>query len=310
MHRGLSPNEPTTIDRITEQMGRHVDHAAGLKPDLVAFPEVCNQAGGDWQFEPLDGPTVSAMRAKSRQHGIYIVCPLPTLEGSTRRNSSVLIGRDGKIVGVYHKNVPTIGELDKGIIPGTQTPVFETDFGRLGLCICFDLNYWEVGSGLCAGKADLVIWSSMWTGTRMMGRWAMEFGFYMAGVHTRAASFIDQAGRTISSVGRGVSDSAGAAPLLTATLDLDLRLLHHDGNVGRLRPLFEKYGPTAAHAEHIGEECLLLLSSRLPDKTTDELIEEFKLEPMRDYLARVRRDRQLALDGKYKPHDPHDPRTR
>ena len=180
----------------------------------------------------------------------------------------------------------------------------------MGLCICFDLNYWEVGSGLCANKAELVVWSSMWTGVRMMSRWAIEFGFHMGGVHGGAGSFVDMAGRPIKSVTRSTADQTGMAPLVTAELDMGMRLLHHDGNVGRLKPLFEKYGPTAAWAEHIGDECLLLLSSRLPDKTTDELIEEFQLEPMRDYLARVRRDRQLALDGTYKPHDPHDPKTR
>jgi hypothetical protein len=86
---------------------------------------------------------------------------------------------------------------------------------------------------------------------------------------------------------------------VVATLDLDRRLLHHDYNVCGLRPLYEKYGPTAAYAEWLSHECLLILGSRLPDRSTDELIEEFGLEPMRDYLARVRRSRQLALDGVY-----------
>jgi hypothetical protein len=53
---------------------------------------------------------------------------------------------------------------------------------------------------------------------------------------------------------------------------MDRRLLHHDGNVGRLKALYDK----------------------------DELIREFGLETMRDYLARVRRDRQLALKGLYR----------
>ena len=299
-------DEPDRLKKTLARMGDHVSQASSLKSDLVAFPEICNYLGAQdpWQFEELDGPTITAIARKARQHSIYVVCPLATMDGPKRRNSSVLIARDGHVAGVYHKNVPTHGELDVGIIPGTETPVFETDFGRAGLCICFDLNYSEVATGLCANKAELVIWSSMWTGQRMMGRWAIEFGFYMGGVHSGAASFIDLAGRVISSVGRGTSDATGSAPLLTATLDLDRRLLHHDGNTGRLKPLFEKYGPTAAYAEHIGDECLLLFGSQLPNVSSDQLIGEFKLEPMRDYLARVRRDRQLALDGGYKPHDP------
>ena len=127
----------------------------------------------------------------------------------------------------------------------------------------------------------------------------MEFGFHMGGVCAGAAAFVDLAGREIASAGRNVSDAAGAAPLVTATLDLDRRLLHHDGNIDPLKRLYEKHGPTAAYAEWIADECLLIFGSRLPGISSDELIKEFGLETMRDYLARVRRDRQRALDGTY-----------
>ncbi len=84
-----------------------------------------------------------------------------------------------------------------------------------------------------------------------------------------------------------------------ATLDLDTRVVHHDGNVGRLRDLFEKYGSTAALVEHLSDECPLTLCSQVSGQSTDSLIAEFNIEPMRDYLARARRDRQRALDGTY-----------
>ena len=300
-YKPLRPDEPGRAKKTLDRMGEHVDQAAKLNSDLVAFPEICSHLGASdpWQCEPLDGPTITAMAAKARQHGIYVVCPLPTADGGVRHNSSVLLGRDGRIAGVYHKNFPTHHELGVGIVPGTETPVFETDFGRVGLCVCFDLNYREVGSGLCADRAELVIWSSMWTGKRMMGRWAIEFGFYMGGTHAGQSSFIDLAGREIVSAGRNVSDAAGAAPLVTATLDLDRRLLHHDGNIDPLKRLYEEHGPTAAYAEWIADECLVVFGSRLPGVSSDELIEEFGLETMRDYLAHVRRDRQRALDGTY-----------
>jgi len=299
----LPPNEPDRLKKTLVRMGNCVDQAAMRKSDLVAFPEICNRLGalGPMQFEPLDGPTVAAMSAKAREHGVHVVCPLATLENRRRRNSSVLIGRDGGIVGVYHKNFPTHNELDQGVIPGSETPVFQTDFGRVGLCICFDLNYWEVGAGLCANKAELVVWSSMWEGGRMLSKWAVEFGFHVAAAFSRQSTFVDVAGREILSAKRELSDSTGAAPLVTATLDLDRRLLHPDFNVARLKKLFDKYGSTAAYAELLAHECLLIFGSELPNVSSDQLIEEFHLEPMRDYLARARRDRRNALKGKYKP---------
>ena len=298
----LPRNNADRLNKTLENMGRHIDEAAALGSDLAAFPEIANQLGAadPWQFEPLDGPTIAAMSKKAKESSIYVVCPMGTLENDKRYNSSVLIGRDGKIVGVYHKNFPTHGELDIGIMPGTETPVFETDFGRVGLTICFDLNYWEVGSGLCANKAELVLWSSMWQGARMLSKWAIEFGFYMGAIWRGGSTFVDVAGREVVGIKRDISDSSGSAPLVTAALDMDRRLLHHDGNIKRLKPLYEKYGSTAAYAEWLPHECLVVFGSQMPNISTDQLIKEFGLETMRDYLARVRQDRKLALKGQYR----------
>lgn len=302
-YRPLPREEPDRLRKTLECMGEHVRQAAARKSDLVAFPEICNFLGGadHWQFEPLDGPTVTAMSAAAREHGLWVVCPLFTLEEGRRRNSSVLLDRDGRIAGVYHKNVPTPGELDHGIVPGTETPVFETDFGRVGLCICFDMNYWEVGAGLCAKGAELVLWSSMWEGGRMLTKWSIEFGFHLGAICSRQSTFVDVAGREVTGVRRDAADAGGSAPLVTATLDLDRRLLHHDYNIRRLKPVFEKYGPTAAHTEWLAHECLLVFGSELPGVSSDQLVEEFGLETMRDYLARARRSRQEALEGTYVP---------
>jgi hypothetical protein len=140
----------------------------------------------------------------------------------------------------------------------------------------------------------------MWQGARMLTRWAIEFGFYIGAVWGPCSSFVDVAGRELISIKRQISDRGGSAPVVTATLDMDRRLLHHDGNVGRLKALYDKYGTTAAYAEWLRHECLLVFGSQLPNVSSDELIREFGLETMRDYLARVRRDRQLALKGLYR----------
>jgi len=301
----LPPNEPDRLNKTLKRMEDCIEQAAHCKSDLVAFPEICNQlsASNSWQFEPFDGPTITAMSRKAKKHSIYVVCPLSTLENEQRYNSSVLISRTGSILGVYHKNFPTHGELDIGIIPGTETPVFETDFGRVGLCICFDLNYWEVGTGLCANKAELVIWSSMWEGGRMLTKWSIEFGFYIGAVYRNRSTLVDICGRKIISLGRSIYDitQGAAAPLTTATIDMDRRLLHHDYNMRWLKAIYEKYGSQAIYAEWLPGECLLIFGSNLSKVSTDQIITEFGLETMGEYLARVRRDRQLALKGKYLP---------
>ncbi len=299
----LPPDEPDRLHKTLARMAQCVADAAERRSDLVAFPEVCNTLGAAdiYQFEALDGPTLAALRRSARQHGIYVVCPLFTMEAGVRRNSAVLIDRAGEIAGIYHKNFPTHGELDHGVIPDERTPVFATDFGRVGLCICFDLNYWEVGSGLAAGEPELVLWSSMWPGGRHLTRWAIEFGFYMGAIYSQQSTFVDLAGRELISHKRDAADSSGASPIVTATLDLERRLLHHDFNVERLPALFARYGRNAAYVEWLRHECLVVFGSELPERSSESLMAEFDLESARAYYARVRRDRQRAMAGEYHP---------
>lgn len=294
----LPSDEPARLEKTLQRMCANIAEAAREQSDLVAFPEICNRldASDPWSAsEPLDGPTVTALSQAARQHNLYVVCPLLTSENGRRYNSAVLIGREGEIVGVYHKNFPTHSELEQDITPGTETPVFQTDFGRVGICICFDLNYWEVGSGLSANGAELVIWPSMWAGARMLSKWAMEFGFYLAAVYKGQSTFVDVAGREILSVKREPRAHMGRSPVVSARLDLERRLLHHDYNIENLPALFERYGTTAAFTEWLRHECLLVFGSQVPGVSSDQLIEEFGLETMRAYLARVRWDRKAAL---------------
>lgn len=302
----LPSDEPDRLNKTLERMGEFIEQAAQCKSDLVAFPEICNKLGassGIWKSEPLDGPTVTAISKKAKQNSIYVVCPMVTQVDGKKHNSAVLIDRNGEIAGIYHKYFPTHGELDHDIVPGIETPVFETDFGRVGLSICFDLNYWEVGSGLCENKAELVIWSSMWAGQRMLTKWSIEFGFYMGACYSGGSSFVDVVGREIISLSRNVYNNTGGngSPIVSATIDMDRRLLHHDYNVGQLGKIYKKYGRNSIYTEWLSNECLLILGSQMPDVSTDRIIEELHLETMRDYLARARRDRELALRGTYRP---------
>ena len=89
--------------------------------------------------------------------------------------------------------------------------------------------------------------------------------------------------------------------MVTARIDLDRRLLHPDYNLENLKALFARYGPTAAFTQWLKKDCHLVFGSQVPGLSSDQLIEEFGLETMRDYLARVRRDRKAALAAVAEP---------
>ncbi len=283
--------------QIVELIGNHIKLSAHLKNDLVAFPENCNNSSEKEfeHFEKLDGFIISKIAECARKNNIYVVLPVLTIENGVRYNSSILINRRGIIEGIYHKNFPTFEELKHGILPGKIVPVFKTDFGRLGLCICFDLNFWEVGSALAKKGAELIIWSSMWPGGRMLSRWAIEFGFSVAAVCSKESNFVDVAGRELKSVQNYLNKEAGFSPIKYSKINLDQRLLHQDNNIDLLNQLYKKYGQEAFSIEFIDDECLIVFASNLQNISSDNLMKEFGLKTMQEYLNEVRLERKKII---------------
>jgi predicted amidohydrolase len=137
--------------------------------DLIVFPELAN-AGyvkpRDREFgkrylkaaEPIPGPTTRALSDAARDRGVHIVVGLAELHptvGATLYNSAVLIGPAGRILGVHHKiHIP--GEEKHYFYPGNTTDCFDTDFGRLGLVICYDFHFPELCRTLALKGAEIL----------------------------------------------------------------------------------------------------------------------------------------------------------
>src|SRR5690606_21644241 len=94
-------------------------------------------------------------------------------DGDLFHNTAVLIDRQGKLVGKYRKVHLTIGEGENGLTPGTDYPVYDTDFGRIGLMTCWDNWFSEPARILrlkgaemlfmpLAGDGDNTHWDVVW----------------------------------------------------------------------------------------------------------------------------------------------------
>jgi predicted amidohydrolase len=93
---------------------------------------------------------------------IYLVAGMVEREGERTHNAAVLIGPDGRLIGKYRKQ--RLGHEVPRNTPGTESPVFDTPFGKVGLMICADRRYPEVISRLGEQGVDLMICPSggMW----------------------------------------------------------------------------------------------------------------------------------------------------
>lgn len=109
--------------------------------------------------EPLDGPRLQALRAAAARHGIWLVpgsVPEPSEHGIL--NTAVLIDPNGAIVAT-HRKTHLYGDHERAaFVAGDVLTVVETeDLGTVGLCICYDGDFPEVGRAMRAAGARFVI---------------------------------------------------------------------------------------------------------------------------------------------------------
>ena len=99
--------------------------------------------------EEIPGPSVKRIEAFAKKAGLHIIFGMPELSKNTQatlHNTAVLVGPKG-LIGKYRKMyLPThsIFEEKRYFRPGYQPAVFDTDLGKIGLIVCYDIYFPEV----------------------------------------------------------------------------------------------------------------------------------------------------------------------
>lgn len=163
-------------EKSVEEIERVVEEEARKGCDLILLPETWTGS----EAETLEKGTTADFQRIAAQYGVYIVNSVYLqMERYPRINSAVLIDRKGRIYGIYHKMYPYWSEYDheRGVCLGEDISVFETDFGRVGIAICFDANFFPVWQSFAQQRADLVLFSSAYSsGTTLQG-YALCFNY-------------------------------------------------------------------------------------------------------------------------------------
>lgn len=263
-----------------------VEREAAGGPDLVALPETWTGQGFN-RPESLDGPVITAMSGLARKHAVYIVCPLDRWDGARRVNSAVLLDRSGVVVGVYDKVYPYWNEFDlvPAVQPGSSAPVFETDFGRVGLSICVDANFPEVWKELADNGAELVIWPSAYSAGTTLQAHALAHHFSIV-TSTQTADCIvyDIDGREL------LYEKSDDINVSRITLDLDRGIYHENFNLDKRDLLLAEHGGEVEQESHLLREQWFILKARRPGVSARALAREYGLEELRDYVNRSRRE--------------------
>ncbi|MGI6766951.1 MAG: carbon-nitrogen hydrolase family protein [Lentihominibacter sp.] len=142
-------------DRNLEAMCGFINKAAAEGAQLVVFPELSDLGYVKWPKQrkemtflntyiescsTIPGKSVNILGLSAKKNSVYVVAGLAEqdpLVPSKVYNSAALIGPDGKVIGVQRKNSYTVAEMFY-FSRGNGHDVFDTDFGKLGITICYD----------------------------------------------------------------------------------------------------------------------------------------------------------------------------
>jgi predicted amidohydrolase len=86
---------------------------------------------------------------------IYLIAGMLEADGDKRFNSAIFLDSEGQLVGKYRKH--QLGHESLRNTPGTETPVFRTPFGEIGIMICADRRDPDLVRRLRDGGAELLI---------------------------------------------------------------------------------------------------------------------------------------------------------
>lgn len=137
-----------------------IEEAAKRGAELCVTIETVNAylALGDIRFEyteTLDGECVKKFSEAAKRHGIHIVAGLAlSIEGKAY-NCAVLFNGNGDIIGIHKKvHLPAGEELH--FTHGDRFDVFETKFGKVGMLVCWDMQFPEAARELALSDVDLI----------------------------------------------------------------------------------------------------------------------------------------------------------
>lgn len=280
----IAPKKPTV-----DKMVALVEKQAARGTDLIVLPETWPGLGN---LVTLNDAPITALAALAKKYRTYIISPIDRKDGTCVYNSAVLLDRAGRVAGIYNKVQPVGpspkgkgGEFKPGVDgrPGNDAPVFKTDFGRIGMAICFDAQFPEVWQRLADNGADLVLFSSMYSAGKSLGAYAMLHHFHIVSCcNSGECQVYDFTGEKLLDEKRGLS---------RITLDLGRRLFHNNDphNYGGKRQKLLRDNPGVVIDKWMAREDWHVLRASQPGIDLPALIKKYDLRELRDYINAERR---------------------
>lgn len=256
--------------------------AGADSPDIICLPEACAQLSNAWDSktpQKIDGPIIKAISQKANEFNCYIVCPILLQENGKIYNSAILIDRKGNYIGRYDKNHLAPGEEKLGIIAGKNVPVFETDFGRIGVVICFDLNFSELGHILKSNGCEIIFFVSAFDGGLWLQNWAIQFQCYVISAVSNGI------GKVINPLGQILCQSSLHKPVVSMRINLNYRICHLASILEKIVELKKRYRQSIT-IDIATPEARAMISYDDKSSSIEKILNEFDIPLIEEYLRK------------------------
>lgn len=265
---------------------QQMEHTLPFSPDIVCLPEVFHVAGIKGGRPPLKvsaedgtGKIIGPFQAFAKRNKCYVICPVYTVEDGKFYNAAIVIDRQGRKIGEYRKVRLTVGEMERGLTPGPlDFPVFQTDFGVIGIQICYDIEWPDGWYQLRKKGAEIVFWPSAFAAGKKINTKAWENQYYVVSSTRKDTTKIcDITGQELA-VSGNYSQWGVCAPV-----NLEKAFLHSYPHALKFSAIQKKYG-RKVRCYSLHEEEFSVIESLSPDVKVSDILKEFDLQTYREHL--------------------------
>ena len=284
------------VDAIAAQAGKDYP---GKPLDLAVLPEFfLGRPGGSLAQKVVRLEEVEPrIAACARQHHCYLVVPMLLQEADSPprySNVAVLVDREGRVAGIYRKVHPVAPQgsdvLEEGTTPGRLFSVFDCDFGRVGIQICFDMMYTDGWQALADQGAEIVVLASADPDVIHPAAYAMQHEYYVVSATPRYHAAV------IGPLGVIEAELTKEDAVLVHEVDLSYALLHWDAVLEDGVALSRKFGDKVGYHYYRPADMGIFWSND-PAMTIGQMIRSLGLSETDVELERLRQVQDKARGG-------------
>ena len=288
-HPGIEPRLDLLtglVDRMAEQS--RGKYGRGLDLAVLTETAVSGVAGKDAMAcaVPLAGKMQQAFGRSAREHRCYVVAPTYLLEEDGKRcsNAAILFDRNGAVAGIYRKVHLVVGTDDEstesGSTLGREVPVFQCDFGRLGIQICYDIEFDRGWDELARQGCELVAWPTQSPQTATPA-WRARTGqcYIVSSTWRHNASIFEPTARIAAQI-------RPPETVLVHQIDLSYAILPWSDKLANGAALRDRFGDGAGFHYYEDEDRGIFWSND-PAMSIHQMVRAVGLEEQHEQLARV-----------------------